>query len=404
MKERIKKLKLHSKVLLLAALIGVIVGALDALFGRVLLAITAFRSSHAVWLLPFLGVAGVITIWAYKRFSEESLKGMGLVMQVGFGEEEKIPMLLIPLIMVGTWMTHLFGGSAGREGVAVQLGATISHGIGRKCKVPENSRVLLLTGMAAGFAGLFQTPLTATFFAMEVMVCGAMQYEALLPVLMASFIASTTSHLLGLEKFAVTIPGTISWNGETIVKVVLAAVVFGAVGGIFAYALGKTKKAVTSWIKNPMKRILIIGSLVAAALLLFHMGRYAGLGTNLISASVNGEKIYAYDWLLKVLFTVITLAAGYQGGEVTPLFSIGASLGVVLANVLGLPIVLMAGLGYAAVFGAATNTLIAPILIGIEVFGGSHMELFAIVCMIAYVCNGKQTIYGAQKTYVLTKL
>ena len=176
-------------------MIGIIAGALCAFFGRVLLAITAFRSSHVIWLLPFLGVAGALTIFAYQKISKESLKGMGLVMKVGFGEEEKIPILLIPLIIFGTWLSHLFGGSAGREGVAVQLGATIANNLGRAWKIKGKQRILVLTGMAAGFAGLFQTPLTAVFFAMEVMVAGVVCYDALFPAMIAAWIASTTSHL-----------------------------------------------------------------------------------------------------------------------------------------------------------------------------------------------------------------
>lgn len=392
-------MKEKSIFLLVAAMIGIIAGALCAFFGRVLLAITAFRSSHVIWLLPFLGVAGALTIFAYQKISKESLKGMGLVMKVGFGEEEKIPILLIPLIIFGTWLSHLFGGSAGREGVAVQLGATIANNLGRAWKIKGKQRILVLTGMAAGFAGLFQTPLTAVFFAMEVMVAGVVCYDALLPAMIAAWIASTTSHLLGLEKFSVVIPGELVWNVGTIVKVVIIAIVFGVVGGGFAFLLKNAKKKVEQITIAPIKRILLMGSLLAVLFLVLHMGRYSGLGTNLIAASFDGKPIYWYDWALKVLLTVATLAVGYQGGEVTPLFSIGASLGIVLATIFGLPLTLVAALGYAAVFGAATNTILAPILIGVEVFGGSNMIAFVVVCTIAYICNGRQTIYGAQKSY-----
>lgn len=392
-------MKEKSIFLLVAAMIGIIAGALCAFFGRVLLAITAFRSSHVTWLLPFLGVAGALTIFAYQKISKESLKGMGLVMKVGFGEEEKIPILLIPLIIFGTWLSHLFGGSAGREGVAVQLGATIANNLGRAWKIKGKQRILVLTGMAAGFAGLFQTPLTAVFFAMEVMVAGVVCYDALFPAMIAAWIASTTSHLLGLEKFSVVIPGEMVWNVGTIVKVVIIAIVFGVVGGGFAFLLKNAKKKVEQITIAPIKRIFLIGSLLAVLFLVLHMGRYSGLGTNLIAASFDGKPIYWYDWALKVLLTVATLAVGYQGGEVTPLFSIGASLGIVLATIFGLPLTLVAALGYAAVFGAATNTILAPILIGVEVFGGSNMIAFVVVCTIAYICNGRQTIYGAQKSY-----
>ena len=178
---------------LIAALIGVIVGAIDALFGVTLLSITDIRDNNIIKIVPFLPIAGVVIMLLYKQFSKESMKGMTLVFQTGLGDNDRIPKSLIPLVMICTWITHLFGGSAGREGVAVQLGATVAHTIGRKMKMPNNSRVLLIAGMAAGFSGLFQTPLAATFFAMEVLVAGSLQYEALLPALMASFVASYTS-------------------------------------------------------------------------------------------------------------------------------------------------------------------------------------------------------------------
>jgi H+/Cl- antiporter ClcA len=324
---------------------------------------------------------------------------MTLVFQTGHGDNEHIPKMLVPLIIVTTWITHLFGGSAGREGVAVQLGATIAHTIAKKLKFLNNSRVLLVIGMAAGFAGLFQTPIAATFFALEVLVSGVFLYEALLPALVASFAASTTSHLLGLEKFSVYIPNTLSFSPEIFLKLILVGIIFGIVGGIFAILLSYSKKKLASLIENPIKRIFMIGCLLTLLLLLLHMGRYCGLGTNLIHLSFTNGEIFEYDWVLKLLLTILTLAAGFQGGEVTPLFSIGASLGIILGSLLGLPIMLIAALGYAAVFGSATNTLLAPILIGAEVFGAENTLYFVIVCSLAFIFNGNKTIYTAQKRF-----
>lgn len=382
----------------IAAIVGVFVGIIDAVFGQVLLEITDFRNNNIIKLVPFLPVAGILIMILYKRFSKESLKGMSLVFQTGHGECEKIPKMLMPLIMLSTWITHLFGGSAGREGVAVQLGATFSHTLGRKMKLPDNSRILLVVGMAAGFAGLFQTPLAATFFAMEVLVAGTLLYEVLLPALTASFVASYTSHFLGLEKFSVTINETFVFSISTIVKIILIGVLFGIAGGGFAHILQLSKKFFAKRIEDPMKRIFFMGCGISIMLLLLNFGRYCGLGTNLIHDSFFDGNIYSYDWILKIVLTVLTLSAGYQGGEVTPLFSIGASLGIVLGGLLGLPPILVAALGYAAVFGSATNTLLAPILIGAEVFGTDNILVFVIVCSIAYVFNGNKTIYTSQKS------
>lgn len=205
-----KKAKETFLYALSALLLGIAIGAIDAVFGRVLLFITDFRSAHVVVLLPFLPLAGLGIVWLYRHFNETAAKGMTLVMEAGQGKRESIPLALIPLVMAGTWITHLFGGSAGREGVAVQIGATLSHAFARRFHFPDNGRIVLIAGMAAGFGGLFQTPFAAVFFAMEVVVSGSMAYSALLPAAIASFTASATSHALGLEKFSVLLSQTLS--------------------------------------------------------------------------------------------------------------------------------------------------------------------------------------------------
>lgn len=387
------------RYVLLAALVGVIVGAVDALFGRVLIAISDFRTGHALFLIPFLPLAGLLIVWMYHRFSKESLGGMTLIFETGLNRRESIPVALIPLVMLGTWITHLFGGSAGREGVAVQIGATVSHTFGRKMHLPDNSRVMLVTGMAAGFAGLFQTPLAATFFAMEVIIAGFLDYEALLPALVASYIASGVSHALGLEKFTADISDTIPLtDARHVAALLVMGAAFGLAGFCFSFFLGKMKKQMAKKFENPYKRIAFVAIPLAAVLLILWQGRYSGLGTNLISASFSGGTIFAWDWILKLLLTLVTLSIGFQGGEVTPLFAIGSSLGAVLGSLFGLPVTVCAALGYAAVFGSATNTLIAPVLIGLEVFGPQNMTAFLIVCAVAYILNGNCSIYSAQQS------
>lgn len=380
-----------------ALVIGVIVGVIDAVFGRGLLAITDFRTEHFKYLIPFLPVAGLLIVWLYRSFSELSQKGMTLILETGQGRRDDIPLLLAPLVLVTTWITHLFGGSAGREGVAVQIGATLSHALGRRCHLPENGRIMLVTGMAAGFGGLFQTPLAAVFFAMEVIVAGYLDYEALLPALIASYTASFTSHALGLEKFVVTLTGTLDLSEKkNVFGILILGVAFGLTGRLFSFSLQKMKKILGEKIKSPFWRIGLGAVPLAVFLLLLHSGRYSGLGTNLIRESFHGGTVYAYDWILKLVLTIVTLAIGFQGGEVTPLFSIGATLGVALSGILGLPAMTCAALGYAAVFGSATNTLLAPIMIGLEVFGPAEMLPFVIVCVIAYLMNGDRSIYAAQ--------
>ena len=397
MKELFEKYKDIFILSVIAVLIGIIVGVIDTVFGKVLIEITSFRDENALKLIPFLSIAGVAIIYLYSKFGKNSIKGMTLVFQRANDEGESIPKRLVPLIILTTWDTHLFGGSAGREGVAVQIGATVADVAGSKLKIKNAKKIMIITGMAAGFAGLFQTPIAASFFAVEVLTAGVLEYNALLTAMIAAFTASFTSHTLGLEKFSFALNSSIDINVQFIIKMALIGIIFGIVGGAFAHFLSKGKKILQSKFENPIKKIFVIGLFLSVVLLILYKGRYSGLGTNLISNSFNGSVIYSYDWLFKFLLTIITLSAGFQGGEVTPLFSIGSSLGVVLALILGLPIEFVAALGYVSVFGSATNTFLAPIFIGAEVFGFNYLPYFFVICTISYMFNGNKSIYTAQK-------
>lgn len=378
--------------------IGLIVGAIDAVFGRTLLAIGSFRDAHLALLLSFLALAGLVIVFCYKKWGKNTGRGMSLVFDVGHGREESISLRLVPLIMGGTWATHLFGGSAGREGVAVQIGATVSHWIGRKLPFKHPGNTFLLIGMAAGFAGLFRTPLAATVFALEVLVAGRLEYRALFPALIASLAASATSGALGLEKFEVALTATAALDATGIAQLAILGVVFGIVGGAFAWCLAHAKTLAGRLAPNTYVRIGVVGAALSILLFVLWQGRYCGLGTNLISSAfANGATIYSWDWIAKFILTIVTLAAGYQGGEVTPLFSIGASLGVAISGLVGIDPLLCAALGYAATFGGATNTLLAPIFIGCEVFGFSYLPAFFIVCAVAYLFNMDKSIYTLQE-------
>ncbi len=403
----------------IAVALGAVVGALMAFFGQVLLAVGALRDGHSIYFIPALAVAGVGIVQAYKKWGKGAERGMGLVFAVGQGKENHIPLRLIPMVAVGTWLTHLFGGSAGREGVAVQIGAALGHNISKKLPFENATHTMLVAGMAAGFSGLFQIPMASTAFALEVLIVGHMDLAALLPAAAAAFTACKVSNMLGLEKFGVdlnalltgtdggvSVAGLFMQNGSLdmnfVVKLALIGVLFGVIGGGFAKLLSLAKDFFAKKFPNPVKRIAIMGVTLSALFLLLWQGRYSGLGTNLIDMSFAGAGIadggiQNYDWILKFTLTILTLAVGFQGGEVTPLFSIGSSLGAASAIMFGLPLPLAAALGYAAVFGSATNTLWAPILIGCEVFGFDTLPAFFVVCIAAYICNGGQSIYNQKK-------
>lgn len=385
------------KVIGASLLIGFLIGCVDTVFGRVLLMLSAFRTENFNYVIPFLGLIGLVIVFLYQKADSRASKGMGLLFAVSQGDEKKIPLVMLPLVTVATWLTHLFGGSAGREGVAVQLGATISHAFSKFFSFENSSRLFLVTGMAAGFAGLFQTPLAAVFFGLEILVLGKLQLSALLPMTIASFVASATSHALGLEKFSHFVDVSLTLNPWLFCKLALLGLIFGLVGNAFAALLAFAKQKAKEVMDNPYYRILFGGIVLSLLFLMLYHGRYSGLGTNLIDASFSGKDIYFYDWLLKLILTVATLAIGFQGGEVTPLFAIGASLGVVLANVFGLPVEFVAAAGYISVFGSATNTLLAPIFIGGEVFGFANLPYFALVMIFAYSLNRNHSIYTGQE-------
>ena len=378
MKEELKKsLRTYGALLLLGVTgvpLGAAVGLIEALFCRLLLKVTAIRVAHLFWCLPFLAMAGLVIVAVNQKFGGRGKGGMSLIFDVAYEEETELPLCMIPLAMLSTALTHLFGGSAGREGVAVQIGAVFSY-----------------------FAGMFGTPIAAAIFAVEVLAAGEMRYEALLPAFTASFSASAVASLLGIRKENLAVHISESLTPFLLVRLITLGIIFGITGGLFAWCLKHTKKYLGEKIKNPLVRVFSIGVILSILFLLLYRGRYCGFGTNLVEAVFHGEKVYAYDWALKFILTILTLSAGFQGGEVTPLFTIGATLGAVLGNLFGIPVELSAALGYAAVFGGGTNTLLAAIFIGGEIFGYDYLPYFFIVCTAAYVFNRNSSIYSRQK-------
>ena len=389
--------------------IGILVGIIDAAFGTILLKCTAIRERYFWYLLPFLPAAGAFICLIYKRFGKNANKGMKLVFEVGFGHKVGLPIRMVPLSMIATWITHLFGGSAGREGVAVQIGASVSNNVGRLIdkvtNIKDSQKMFLITGMAAGFAGLFCTPLAAIFFALEVLVAGKLEYHALIPATVASLSAAYTSRALGLRKFYINILDTLNIHPSNydivlLLKIALMGLIFGVVGSLFALLLRYMRLKLMFAFSSPLKKAIIMGIILAVLMALLHQGRYCGTGSNLTALCFGGDEnvIYFYDWLLKMLLTILTLSSGFMGGEVAPLFSIGSCLGYVIAPMLGLDPMFGAALGFAAVFSSGTNTLLAAILVGVESFGYSMLPFFSVVCFISFIFNFNNSIFTSQKS------
>lgn len=387
-----------------AVVVGAAAGAIDALFGGVLAKITEFREAHTAILLPFLPVAGLVVLWVYRKIGGDSIKGMGVIFEVKDERRGNVPFRIIPLAMGSTWLTHLVGGSVGREGVAVQMSCVVSYNAARLIPIKNAKKILLVAGVAAGFAGLFRTPLAAVFFALELFSIGLLEIESLLPALCAAFSATIVSGLLGIEKFSAQVSPAFDLDAIGVLCLIALGVASGLAGLAFSRSIRGLKKLFTKLLPNAYLRIAIVGAVTAGLLLLCGMGRYAGASEGLISAAVGkGGEVYAWDFAAKLIFTAMCVAAGYMGGEVAPLFAIGSTMGAVLGAAMGMPPQFAAVLCYAAVFGAGTNTLIAPMLVGAEIFGWEFMPYLAIVCAIAYFMNFDRSIYPQHKIAELFK-
>ncbi len=401
---------------LLVLPVAVLSGSASALFLWALDCVTHLRWQHA-WLLFLLPVAGFLVGWLYHLIGQRAEAGSNLIMEEIHEPGGGVPGRMAPLVLIGTLITHLFGGSAGREGTAVQMGGSLAGVYGRLCGVAtESKRVLLMAGIAAGFGSVFGTPLTGAIFAMEVLVIGRMQYDALIPVLVASIVGDLVCSAWGIHHAIYHIDFTGSSTGHGLLegallaKVVIAAMLFGIVSQAFAELTHALKREFARFIAYPPLRPVAGGLLVIGLVYLVGTRDYLGIGvaspepgavTILSAFNVGGA--HSWSWLWKLVFTAVTLAAGFKGGEVTPLFFIGAALGNTLALLLGAPVDLFAGLGFIAVFAGATNTPLACTVMGIELFGAQNTVYFAVACFIAYLFSGHSGIYSAQRTGVPKK-
>ena len=381
--------------------LGLAVGVMEVVFAWGLRLIESWRADWGCWPLLAVPVAGVVLTWAFLRFGKKSRKGMNLVFEVSQGKERWIPKRTVTMMTLGTWLSRLVGVSTGKEGVGMQIGATISHMVGRRLTGrPHSKTIFLVTGMAAGFAGLFGTPFTAVFFALEVLVAGTLKYRALGPAVCGAFSAYWIAGLMGVHADTFLLDSLqMPEVTSSLIPLVIMGVLFGVAGGLFAWNSVHIRQFLNKKFPNPYKRVFF-GSIVLAILLfVLHQGRYSGSGENLINAALSGGVVYGYDFLLKAILTILTLSLGFVGGEVTPLFSIGATLGAVLGSLFGMNPMVCAALGFAAVFGAGTNTWLASIAIGMEIFGFAWFPYFFLVCSTAYLVNRNQSIYTLQQRY-----
>ncbi|MEY2903476.1 MAG: hypothetical protein RLY89_2582 [Bacteroidota bacterium] len=397
------------KWLFILTILAALVGSLVALFLWALDQVTLVRGSHQ-WVLFLLPLAGILIYSIYHFWGKGSEAGNGLLIDGIHNSQTKVPARMAPLVLFTTLITHLFGGSAGREGTAVQMGGGIAAYLSKWFTLKkEDHRLILMCGMAAGFAAVFGTPLAGAVFAVEVIVIGRIQYKEFLPCYFSSIVAHLVCLAWGIQhtRYSIGFAGNdllLHFDTVLIAKTILAAIAFGLAAFLFAEAHLQVKTVFHKWV--PIKWLIpVIGGLMIIGLCyLLDTQDYLGLG--LVAENANAVSIVSafkeggapsFSWFWKLLFTAIALGSGFKGGEVTPLFFIGATLGNTLAWILGAPTDVFAALGFIAVFAGATNTIFASTIMGCELFGTEFVLYFLIACFIARLASGYSSIYPTQR-------
>jgi H+/Cl- antiporter ClcA len=381
-------------------LAGVLAGSASALLLVMLNEATAYRESHK-WIIALLPVAGLLVGCLYRYLGSAVEAGNNLILDEIHDPQRTIPIRMTPLILIGTGLTHLFGGSAGREGTAIQTGASLADQLARPFGLngPER-RMLLMAGVSAGFGSVFGTPLAGAVFGLEVLMIGAVSYEAIAPCFIAAFIGDLTTRAWHVHHTIYRVSEVPALSFAGVVWAAVAGAVFGLVAMAFArvtHAIGAAFKGAIAW--APL-RPFVGGVVVALAVVAVGTTRYIGLGVPTIVEAFGGRH-RPWDFAAKFVFTAVTLGAGFKGGEVTPLFYIGATLGNALSYVLPLPPSLLAGMGFVAVFAGAANTPVASTLMAMELFGGEAGAYAGIACVASYLFSGHSGIYRAQRRGVI---
>lgn len=380
-----------------AVIMGCITGVVGAAFVKVLSIVIEFRSAHG-YMIYFMPVAGVLIVAMYAvcKYNDE---GTDLVLCAA-RNERTVPGAVAPLIMCATILTQLVGGSAGREGAALQLGSGICTSLSKlfRVKVEENKRLFVLCGMSAGFSAVFGTPIAAAVFAIEVAAVGFFSYASLFPCVLASVSAYYVSGLCGAEREAYTILAQSDVTAFNLVKILILAILCGLLAKLFCFILGRSGKWISGIFKNPYVRVICCSVIFVIIIKLEGSTDFMGTGAGLIEKAIEGEaKIYSF--VLKIIVTVLTLKGGLKGGEIVPSFSIGATFGCVLAPVFGLEPSMCAAVFMAAFFGCVTNCPITALLIAFELFGFTCAPFFLLAVAAAHFASGRPGLYHTQKLY-----
>lgn len=380
----------------LACLVAVLAGSASAFFLIALEWVGQTRATHPQLVLG-LPLAGFVVGWVYLTFGQQVEAGNNLLIDEIHDPQKTIPLRMAPLVLGGTLISHLFGASVGREGTAVQMGGALADQLTHLFRLkPEDRRILLMSGVSAGFASVFGTPVAGAIWGLEVLTTGKLKYDALLPCTVAALVAHEVCLLWGVEHthyVVASIPAISLWG---LCAVTLAGAAFGLAGKLFAEATHATVAFMKQRIAYAPLRPLFGGCLLAALFWSFPLDRYQGLGIPVILESFE-HPLAITDFIGKLTLTVLSLGSGFKGGEVTPLFYLGATLGNALAPVLHMPFTLMAGVGFVALFAGASNTPIACTIMAMELFGSSIGVYAGLACVMSYLFSGHSSIYKAQR-------
>lgn len=383
------------KWILITAVAGALIGSASALLLSSLNWATDYRESH-LWIIGLLPLAGLVIGLIYHYFAGTAARGNNFLIEEIHSAHNIIPFKMAPLVYIGTVLTHLFGGSAGREGTGVQMGGAIADFMSRIFRMhPYDRKIMIQIGIGAGFASVFGTPLAGAVFALEVIIVGRMRYDAILPIFLASFFANYACHAWGIKHTVYHITQVPGLGVDILLWVLLASVFFGLTAKLFSRSIEFWSRTAKKYVAYAPFRPLLGGICIALCVWIMGTTKYIGLGVPVIVNSFSETQMW-YDFLLKLILTTFTIGVGFKGGEVTPLFFVGATLGSALSAVIPLPLSFMAGIGFVAVFAGATNTPIACTFMGIELFGVEAGIYLGVACVASYLFSGHTGIYTAQ--------
>ena len=390
-----RRYRIFFKWLALASIVGIVVGGIGTLFHYAIAEATNLRTTYP-WLIFLLPLAGLLIVFLYELTDQSNDMSTNLVLE-SIRSSKHLPLVMAPLIFISTTLTHLVGGSSGREGAALQLGGSLSTFIGDCFHLDKNDlHILTMCGMSAAFAALFRTPIGATVFAMEVVSVGIMYYVALVPCIIASLLGYAISGYFGVESTCFKLKLLSTFDMLTLIKVVGLGILCAILSICFCKALHFVHELYAKYLKNPYWRVIVGSCLLIVLILILPAEDYLGAGMPVIEKALFGSARYE-AFLLKILFTAITLGAGFKGGEIVPCFFVGATFGAAFGPLLGLPSPFSASLGLIALFCGVTNCPMTSFILSTEMFGDQGSIYFMLIIAISYMLSGYSGLYSKQK-------